>query len=143
MRPNGGSAMVFENCGFNGNTIDRCFKIIGYLANFEKKNNSYNNNLGVQNFNKRFVNNNSVGSSFTSSFSDEHNSKLISLIKENSGNAVGKGVHANMEGIVLNNNKLFSQNFKKFLCSNIQLHYALVANGLIVDSGAKQLLTYI
>ncbi|GJY05305.1 ribonuclease H-like domain-containing protein [Tanacetum coccineum] len=80
---------------------------------------------------------------FTSSFSDEHNSKLISLIKENSGNAVGKGVHANMEGIVLNNNKLFSQNFKKFLCSNIQLHYALVANGLIVDSGAKQLLTYI
>ncbi|GKF17498.1 hypothetical protein Tco_0062416 [Tanacetum coccineum] len=43
-----------------------------------------------------------------------------------------------MAGIVLNNN----QNFKKFFCSNIQLYYALVATGLIVDSGANQHLTY-
>ncbi|GJZ83390.1 ribonuclease H-like domain-containing protein [Tanacetum coccineum] len=64
----------------------------------------------------RFVNNNYVGfgsgSASTSSFSDEHFSKLISLIKENSGNFVGKGVHANM------------------------------TVGMIVDSGANQHLTY-
>ncbi|GJS10167.1 hypothetical protein Tco_0366963 [Tanacetum coccineum] len=71
-RPNGGSALVYENCGFNGHTIDRCFKIIGYP-------------------------------------SDEHISKLISLIKEN---------------------------------SDSQLHSALIAAGLIVDSGANQHLTY-
>ncbi|GJW92593.1 ribonuclease H-like domain-containing protein [Tanacetum coccineum] len=32
-----GSALVCENCGFNGHTIDRCFKIIGYTADFGKK----------------------------------------------------------------------------------------------------------
>ncbi|GJR28963.1 ribonuclease H-like domain-containing protein [Tanacetum coccineum] len=37
VRPNGGSALVCENCGFNGHTIDRCFKIMGYPADFEKK----------------------------------------------------------------------------------------------------------
>ncbi|GKB71726.1 ribonuclease H-like domain-containing protein [Tanacetum coccineum] len=73
--------------------------------------NGSNKNKGAQNFHKRFVNNNSVGSSFSSS-SDEQISKLISLIKENSSNTVGKGVHANM------------------------------AAGLIVDSGANQHLTY-
>ncbi|GJX19470.1 ribonuclease H-like domain-containing protein [Tanacetum coccineum] len=33
----GGSNLVCENCGFNGHTIDRCFKIIGYPGNFGKK----------------------------------------------------------------------------------------------------------
>nr|GFB38831.1 ribonuclease H-like domain-containing protein [Tanacetum cinerariifolium] len=33
----GGSTMVCENCGFNGHSIDRCFKIIGYPADFGKK----------------------------------------------------------------------------------------------------------
>ncbi|GJV41328.1 hypothetical protein Tco_1419768 [Tanacetum coccineum] len=33
----GGSALVCENCGFNGHTIDRCFKIIRYPADFGKK----------------------------------------------------------------------------------------------------------
>nr|GEV44781.1 ribonuclease H-like domain-containing protein [Tanacetum cinerariifolium] len=32
-----GSGLVCENCGFNGHTIDRYFKIIGYPADFEKK----------------------------------------------------------------------------------------------------------
>ncbi|GKA92220.1 ribonuclease H-like domain-containing protein [Tanacetum coccineum] len=98
-RPNGGSAMICEHCGFNGHTIDRCFKLIRYPADFGKKNSfNKNNNQCVQNFNRRFVNNNSVGSgsASTSFFSDEHISKLISLIKEYSGNLVGKGVHANM-----------------------------------------------
>nr|GEU46957.1 ribonuclease H-like domain-containing protein [Tanacetum cinerariifolium] len=36
-RPNGGSALICEKCRFNGHTIDRCFKIIGYPANFRKK----------------------------------------------------------------------------------------------------------
>ncbi|GKB88744.1 putative reverse transcriptase domain-containing protein, partial [Tanacetum coccineum] len=29
-----GSTLVCENCGFNGHTIDRCFKIIGYPPDF-------------------------------------------------------------------------------------------------------------
>ncbi|GJX94380.1 putative reverse transcriptase domain-containing protein [Tanacetum coccineum] len=36
-RQDGGSALICENYGFNGHTIDRCFKIIGYPADFEKK----------------------------------------------------------------------------------------------------------
>ncbi|GJU14166.1 ribonuclease H-like domain-containing protein [Tanacetum coccineum] len=146
-RSGGGSQLVCENCGFNGHTIDRCFKIIGYPPDFGKKggsgNNVTNGNNG-QSFNRRFVNNNSVGSSSTSSstpFSDEQITKLISLIKENSSNNA-KGVHANMAGTIFNNSKIFNQNFNKFFCNNNQLHDALVAAGLIVDSGANQHLTY-
>ncbi|GKB21455.1 ribonuclease H-like domain-containing protein, partial [Tanacetum coccineum] len=36
-RQGGGSGLVCENCGFNGHTIDRCFKIIGYPVDFGKK----------------------------------------------------------------------------------------------------------
>ncbi|PWA88556.1 transposon, En/Spm-like protein [Artemisia annua] len=86
-RTSGGPLLVCEHCGFNGHTVDRCFKIIGYPADFgkNKRNGNNSNNQGTQNFNKRFVNNNnSVGSSFTSAFSDEQISKLLSLIKETS-----------------------------------------------------------
>ncbi|GJU85964.1 ribonuclease H-like domain-containing protein [Tanacetum coccineum] len=111
-RTNGGPQLVCENCGFNGHTIDRCFKLIGYPADFGKRNNNNNNNSqGTQNFNRRFINNNSVGSSSSSTFSDDQLSKIISLIKDNSLNN-GKGVQANM------------------------------AAGVIVDSGANQHLTY-
>ncbi|GJR07711.1 ribonuclease H-like domain-containing protein [Tanacetum coccineum] len=36
-RQGGGSGLVCENYGFNGHTIDRCFKIIGCPADFGKK----------------------------------------------------------------------------------------------------------
>ncbi|GKA63835.1 hypothetical protein Tco_0763441 [Tanacetum coccineum] len=53
-KASGGSGLVCENCGFNGHTIDRCFKIIGYPADFGKKKSG-------QNFKKQSVsNNNSV-----------------------------------------------------------------------------------
>ncbi|GJU14003.1 hypothetical protein Tco_1136399 [Tanacetum coccineum] len=95
-RPNGGFTLVCEHCGFNGHTIDKCFKLIGYPADFGERNNNNSNNQGVQNFNKRFINNNnSVGSS-SNSFSDDQISKLITLIKENSLSSTGKGVQANM-----------------------------------------------
>ncbi|GJU54683.1 ribonuclease H-like domain-containing protein [Tanacetum coccineum] len=98
MRTDGGPTLVCEHCGFNGHTIDRCFKLIGYPIDFGKRNNTSNANLNIQNFNRRFINNNKyVGSSSTSTFSDEQISKLISLIKENSLNDKGKGVQANME----------------------------------------------
>ncbi|GKD55073.1 ribonuclease H-like domain-containing protein, partial [Tanacetum coccineum] len=85
----GGSNLICENCGFNGHTIDRCFKIIGYPPNFGKK-------KAGQNFKGKNVSNNAVGTSFSFGFSDEQLSTLISLIKENS--VSGKGVHANMAG---------------------------------------------
>nr|GEX50322.1 putative reverse transcriptase, RNA-dependent DNA polymerase, Gag-polypeptide of LTR copia-type [Tanacetum cinerariifolium] len=68
-RTNGGPQLVCEICGFNGHTGDRCFKLIGYPIDFGKRNN--NNNKGVQNFNRRFTNNNSVGSSQASTFFDD------------------------------------------------------------------------
>nr|GEU88102.1 ribonuclease H-like domain-containing protein [Tanacetum cinerariifolium] len=96
-RSNGGPQLVCKICGFNGHTGDRCFKVIRYPNDFGKRNNNHNNNHGVQNFNRRFTNNNSVGSSQTT-FSDDQLSKIISLIKDNSLNSNGKGVKANMAG---------------------------------------------
>ncbi|GJY89782.1 putative RNA-directed DNA polymerase [Tanacetum coccineum] len=107
-KPSGGSGLVCENYGFNGHTIDRCFKIIGYLnygfnghtidrcfkiigypANFGKKKSG-------QNFKKQSVsNNNFVGKSSSSGFTDEKMATLISLIKDNK---VGKNMQANMAG---------------------------------------------
>ena len=146
-RTAGGSTIVCENCGFNGHTEDRCFKLIGYPPNFEKRNGyiGTNSNQGAQNFNKRFIkNNNSVGSSSLSNLSDEQISKLLSLIKDTSINDDGKGksVHANMAGIVFNNNKFFNQNFQRFFCNNSKAGADLIAAGIIVDSGANQHLTY-
>ncbi|GKE24076.1 ribonuclease H-like domain-containing protein, partial [Tanacetum coccineum] len=75
--PSGSTSLVCENCGFNGYTIDRCFKIIGYPAEFGKKKSG-------QNFKKQSVsNNNYVGKSSSSEFSDEQMATLISLIKDN------------------------------------------------------------
>ncbi|GKA48096.1 ribonuclease H-like domain-containing protein, partial [Tanacetum coccineum] len=85
----GVSGLVCENCDFNGHTIARCFKIIGYHVDFGKK--KYG-----QNFKKQSVsNNNSVGKSSSSGFTDEQMATLISLIKDNK---VGKNVQANMAG---------------------------------------------
>ncbi|GKB04819.1 ribonuclease H-like domain-containing protein, partial [Tanacetum coccineum] len=91
-RPCEGSGLVCENCGFNGHTIDRCFKIIGYPADFRKKKSG-------QNFKKQSVSNNkSVGKSSSSVFTDEQMATLISLIKDNK---VGKNVQASMTDNVI------------------------------------------
>nr|GEU50129.1 ribonuclease H-like domain-containing protein [Tanacetum cinerariifolium] len=58
------SNLVAEKCGFNGHTIDRCFKIIGYPVNFVI------------------------------------NSHISYQIK-----SIGKGVQANMAGIIFNTSK--------------------------------------
>ncbi|PWA97255.1 ribonuclease H-like domain-containing protein [Artemisia annua] len=146
-RAAGGSTLICEHCGFNGHTEDRCFKLIGYPPNFGKRNGytGTNSNQGAQNFNKRFIkNNNSVGSSSLSNLSDEQISKLLSLIKDTSVNddEKGKGVYANMAGIVFNNSKFFNQNFQNFFCNNSKARSALIGTGIIVDSGANQHLTY-
>ncbi|GJT47164.1 ribonuclease H-like domain-containing protein [Tanacetum coccineum] len=56
----GGSSLVCEHCGFNGHSIDRCFKLIGYPADFGKK------KSGQIFKNKNVSNNNDVGSSSSS-----------------------------------------------------------------------------
>ncbi|GJW35939.1 ribonuclease H-like domain-containing protein [Tanacetum coccineum] len=64
-RQGGGFGLVCENYGFNGHSIDRCFKIIRYHADFGKK-------KSCQSFKKQNVsNNNSVGKSSSSGFTDE------------------------------------------------------------------------
>ncbi|GKA15000.1 ribonuclease H-like domain-containing protein [Tanacetum coccineum] len=88
-RQGGGSGLVCENCGFNGHTIDRCFKIIGYHADFVKKKSN-------QSFKgKNISNNNFVGTSSSSRFTNKQMATLISLIKDNK---IGKNVQANMAG---------------------------------------------
>ncbi|GJT93171.1 ribonuclease H-like domain-containing protein [Tanacetum coccineum] len=86
-RTNGGSNLICKNYGFNGHTIDRCFKIISYPLDFGKK-------KAGQNFKGKNVSNNAVGTSSSFGFSDEQLSTMISIIKENPVN--GKGVQANM-----------------------------------------------
>nr|GEU93286.1 hypothetical protein [Tanacetum cinerariifolium] len=86
-RTAGGSNLVCEDCGFNGHTIDKCFKVIGYPAGFRKRKSG--SNLKGKN-----ISNNVVGYSSSNRFSDEQMATLISLIKENSVNR--KGVHSNM-----------------------------------------------
>ncbi|GJY13081.1 hypothetical protein Tco_0382390 [Tanacetum coccineum] len=89
-RQGGGSGLVCENCGFNEDTIDRCFKIIRYPADFRKKKSG-------QNFKKQNVsNNNYVGKSSSFGFSDEQMATLLSFIKDNK---IGKNVQANMAGV--------------------------------------------
>ncbi|GKE04493.1 hypothetical protein Tco_1396511, partial [Tanacetum coccineum] len=88
----GGPNLVCENCGFSGHTIDRCFKIIGYLVNFRKK------KVGPNFKGNNVSNNNFVGTSSSSAFSEEQMATLISFIKDNSIN--GRGVHANMAGLI-------------------------------------------
>nr|GEU59499.1 ribonuclease H-like domain-containing protein [Tanacetum cinerariifolium] len=83
----GGFALVYENCRFNGHSIDGCFKIIGYPADFGKKKSG-------QNFKgKNISNNNSVRTSSSSGFTNEQMATLISLIKDNK---IGKKVQVNM-----------------------------------------------
>ncbi|GKD33846.1 ribonuclease H-like domain-containing protein [Tanacetum coccineum] len=85
----GGSGLVCENSGFNGHTIERCFKIIGYPVGFGKKKQG-------QNFKgKNVSNNNYVGTSSSSRLTNEQMVTLISLTKDNK---VGKNVQANMAG---------------------------------------------
>ncbi|GJU80865.1 putative RNA-directed DNA polymerase [Tanacetum coccineum] len=132
-RTAGGSTLVCENCGFNGHTIDKCFKIIGYPAYFGKR------KVGL-NFKGKNVSNNVVGSSTSNGFSNEQIATLISLIKENYVN--GKRVHSNMAGTYMNSSTVFNKNFEKFFCSNSTLHSKLVSKGLITDSCANQHITY-
>ncbi|GKD04621.1 hypothetical protein Tco_1179595 [Tanacetum coccineum] len=87
-RQSEGSGVVCENCGFNGHTIDRCSKTIGYPADFGKK-------KSCQNFKKQNIsNNNSDGKSSSSRFTDEQMATLISL----KDNKAGINVQANMTG---------------------------------------------
>ncbi|GJW76284.1 putative RNA-directed DNA polymerase [Tanacetum coccineum] len=128
--------LVCENCGYNGHTIDRCFKIIRYPADFGKK-------KGGQNGKGKNVAYNSVGSTSGSTsstgFTDEQLATLLSLIKDNTGSE--KNVQANMAGIYFNSSKVFNDNFEKFFCSNSNIVSRMGYNGKIVDSGANQHMT--
>ncbi|GJW03960.1 ribonuclease H-like domain-containing protein [Tanacetum coccineum] len=92
-RTAGGSNLVCENYGFNGHTIEKCFKIIRYPVDFRKR--KAGSNLKGKN-----VSNYAVGSSSANGFSDEQMATLISLMKENYVN--GKGVHSNMARTYMN-----------------------------------------
>ncbi|GJS09367.1 ribonuclease H-like domain-containing protein [Tanacetum coccineum] len=79
----GGFVLVCKNCGFNGHSIDICFKIISYPAYFGKKKSGQNIK------GKNVSNNNFVESSSSYGFIDEQ------IIKDNK---IGKNVQVNMAG---------------------------------------------
>ncbi|GKA74075.1 hypothetical protein Tco_0780377 [Tanacetum coccineum] len=85
-RQGGGSSLVCENCRFNGHTINRCFKIIGYPVAFGKK------KSGQKFKGKNISNNNFVGTNSSSEFTNEQMATLISLVK---GNKNEKNVQVN------------------------------------------------
>ncbi|GJY79568.1 hypothetical protein Tco_0485369 [Tanacetum coccineum] len=84
-RQNGGFGLVCENCGFNGHTIDKCFKIIDYHDDFGKKKPRQN----VKG--KNISNNNLVRSSSSSGFTDEQMATFISLIKVKKSKMISDG----------------------------------------------------
>ncbi|GJW22373.1 hypothetical protein Tco_0032995 [Tanacetum coccineum] len=131
-RQSGGSGLVCENCNFNGHSIDRCIKIIGYPTDFGKKK-SRHNVKGKSN-----LNNNVIGSSSFSGFIDEQIATLISFIKDNK---VGKNVQANMTCTYMNNSTVFNENFNRFFCSNVNIQSKVIVNGKIIDSRAIQHMT--
>ena len=140
IRPNvpTNSDVVCENCGYTGHTINRCFKIIGYPADFGKK-------KGGQGGKGKNVAYTSVGSSGSDSgtgssgFTDEQLATLLSLIKDNKMSE--KNAQANMAGTYFNSSKLFNENFDKFFCSSSSLMTKLNYVGKVVDSGANQHMT--
>ncbi|GJT82048.1 hypothetical protein Tco_1056390 [Tanacetum coccineum] len=118
-KQNEGYGLVCEHNGFNGYNINKCFKLIGYLADFGKK------KFG-QNFkNKNVSNNNSVGFSSSSSFTDEQLSTLIYLIKDNSLN--GKNIQATWQVGHPNRTEAFISKIR-----NLKLSNGLVLYGVLV-----------
>nr|GEV96952.1 ribonuclease H-like domain-containing protein [Tanacetum cinerariifolium] len=95
-RKNRSSGLVCNECGYNGNISDRCFKIICYPDNFRKNKNG-------QNFNKKINSNNTIGLNTSSGCTDDQLSTLISLIKDNT--LTRNNVQANMAGTYFNNSK--------------------------------------
>ncbi|GJU89877.1 ribonuclease H-like domain-containing protein [Tanacetum coccineum] len=116
-RPNGGSEIICENCGYNGHTIERCFKIIGYPSDFGKKKgqnskgkNVAYNSVGTTSGSNTGPDSCSTSGSTSGGFTDEQLATLLSLFKD-------KGPERNVQ-------------------SPISSYY-----GKIVDSGANQHMT--
>ncbi|GJW68759.1 ribonuclease H-like domain-containing protein [Tanacetum coccineum] len=128
-----------KNYGKIGHTIDRCYEIVGFPANFKRA----SNNNGKQSFNAnvdvKCDKQNLGGPSSPSGFTPEQIKKLLNLINDNgAGN-----FHANMAGrySFFNGIVWFNMNFSKFFCTNNKLNVKTISLGWIIDSGANQHLT--
>ncbi|GJR75109.1 hypothetical protein Tco_0087474 [Tanacetum coccineum] len=85
-------SLICKNCGLKGHTIDRRFEIIGYPLGFKRNPNlkpsgNFNNNkTNFADTKDTFVGNNDVKTSAgTMSLTNEHVTKLMSLLNEKSG----------------------------------------------------------
>nr|GFA92462.1 ribonuclease H-like domain-containing protein [Tanacetum cinerariifolium] len=125
-RKNKSSGLVCNECGYNGNTSDRCFKIICYPVNFRKNKNG-------QNFKKKINSNNTIGLNTSSGCTDDQLSTLISLIKDNT--LTRNNVQANMAGTYFNNSKVSHPNGTEAIISkigNLRLHNGLTLVDVLV-----------
>ncbi|GJX71737.1 ribonuclease H-like domain-containing protein [Tanacetum coccineum] len=111
------------NCGLNGHTVDKCYKIVGYPKHIKKK---WANNTN-QRGNNNISSNNSVASSSEGTnglpqFTPEQIQQLLNMV--NSKNT--KNVHANMAGTLF--------------CSNTKTLFKVykIEKGWIINSGANQ-----
>ncbi|GJU00031.1 putative RNA-directed DNA polymerase [Tanacetum coccineum] len=144
-RPNGGSEIICENCGYNGHTIERCFKIIGYPSDFGKKKgqnskgkNVAYNSVGTTSGSNTGPDSCSTSGSTSGGFTDEQLATLLSLFKDKGPE---RNVQANMAGIYFNSSNVVNNNFEKFFCSNSNTASKMSYYGKIVDSGANQHMT--
>ncbi|GKE79199.1 hypothetical protein Tco_1545319 [Tanacetum coccineum] len=107
-RQSRGSGLVCEKCRFNGHTIDRCFKIIGYPVDFEKTKSG-------QVSKGKNVSNNAVRSSSYFRFTDEQMATLISLIKDNK---VGKVYRPIWQSKIIVNGKIIDSEANQHMTNN-------------------------
>lgn len=143
------TSLKCSNCHKLGHTVDRCYEILGYPNNYNKKppyqpyNRASSNHSAISESQNSCRNDNPSSSgagSSTSSFpfTNEQISQLMSLLSEKSA---PKSVQANMAGTFYNSNKFFNSNFHKFFCSNSIQQPSKTSESFIIDSGASEHMT--
>ncbi|GKB75122.1 ribonuclease H-like domain-containing protein [Tanacetum coccineum] len=146
--------LLCKNCGLIGHTIERCYEIIGYPTGFKRNpnlsrhtrnnNNKINANTEVKHSVPR------TSGSISSSFTNEHMVKLLSLINEKptpTANMLGIEPSLSNNNVSFklpnfyNNNVFFNLNFKRFFYAKTKSNMYHVTLGWIIDYEANQHLT--
>ncbi|KAK1429347.1 hypothetical protein QVD17_11555 [Tagetes erecta] len=113
------------HCSLTGHTAEKCYELVGYPPNYNKKPHSLRAQQS-KNGQTKMANSSQINSF---PFTPEQVNKIISMIAESSGNKESTG---NMSG-----NNFCSIGWKTFLCLN-SFHNINFSDHWIIDSGANQ-----